>query len=141
VWEVKVLKGSYALLLELKEDRNIKVGALGRIHFPKGYYVYVGSAMNGIEGRVRRHLRSDKKMHWHIDYLLKKSKIKEVFHLGSRGRLECNIAKKFESQCEVVPKFGSSDCMCKGHLFYGSKKMLEDCVLDLGLEEINIVDP
>ena len=34
--------------------------------------------MNGLEQRVARHLRKDKKMHWHIDYLLKKAKILEV---------------------------------------------------------------
>jgi Uri superfamily endonuclease len=65
-----ILKGSYVLLIELEQDSNIKVGALGKIHFSKGHYVYVGSAMNGIEGRVRRHLRDEKKTRWHVDYFL-----------------------------------------------------------------------
>jgi len=37
--------------------------------------------MNGLENRINRHLRKEKKMHWHIDYLLasENAKIARVF--------------------------------------------------------------
>jgi len=53
------LKGCYALLMELKNDTEIEVGALGPLHFSNGHYLYIGSAQNGIEGRVQRHLRKE----------------------------------------------------------------------------------
>jgi Uri superfamily endonuclease len=51
------MKGSYILLLELTKSQNITVGRLGILLFLKGVYAYVGSALNGIEARVKRHLR------------------------------------------------------------------------------------
>ena len=36
--------GDYFVVLELAENRDIAVGSLGKVHFPKGFYVYVGSA-------------------------------------------------------------------------------------------------
>ena len=119
------MKGSYVLLLHLKEGKNIKVGAFGRIDFPKGFYAYIGSAMNGIEGRVKRHLREDKKIHWHIDYLLKSAEVIGVYYKESNRKLECEIAQGFEKEFEVISKFGSSDCDCRGHLFYGCRRKLE----------------
>jgi Uri superfamily endonuclease len=119
-----ILKGSYALLMQLKEDKKLSIGKLGKIDFPKGYYVYVGSAMNGIEGRVKRHQRADKKIHWHIDYFLKKAEISSAYYLESKKRRECDIANNFSRKFEGTPKFGSSDCQCEGHLFYGEQKEL-----------------
>ena len=68
-------KGAYQLLIRLDRDQTITVGRIGRFRFPAGYYVYTGSAMNGIEARVRRHLSSRKRIRWHIDYLLEHARI------------------------------------------------------------------
>jgi Uri superfamily endonuclease len=132
------LKGTYALLIHLKQDANIGIGALMVIHFPKGYYMYIGSALNGIEGRVRRHLSNIKKVHWHIDHLLEKAKIDGIYYLESPRRTECSIAGKFMRRFHVVPKFGSSDCRCTGHLFCGQKKELIDCALKNGMKKLRV---
>lgn len=117
------MKGSYLLLIELKEGKNIKIGKLGNIYFPDGYYVYVGSAMNGIERRIERHIKKDKKMRWHIDYLLKNADLMEIFYKESEIREECYIAEKFLlSDFSFIKKFGASDCRCKSHLFYTKSK-------------------
>lgn len=52
------LPGTYALLLRLREQTPICVGAQGEIVFPQGYYVYVGSAFGpgGVRRRVAHHL-------------------------------------------------------------------------------------
>lgn len=55
------MKGSYILVIQLKEDQKIQIGKLSRIHFSKGLYVYIGSALNGLEQRLNRHLRKGKK--------------------------------------------------------------------------------
>lgn len=114
------MKGSYILVIQLKEDQKIQIGKLSRIHFSKGLYVYIGSALNGLEQRLNRHLRKGKKNHWHIDYLLKHGNVIDIFYNESNGKEECNYAKKFEEKLLPILNFGSSDCKCKSHLFYGN---------------------
>ncbi|MBN2043178.1 MAG: GIY-YIG nuclease family protein [Candidatus Aenigmarchaeota archaeon] len=111
------MKGSYIILIGLDSNKKIKIGKLGKINFRKGRYAYVGSALNSLEGRISRHLRKEKKKHWHIDYLLANAEIEKVFYIESSGRKECDIAKKF-SDNEQVKGFGCSDCGCNSHLFY-----------------------
>lgn len=67
--QLPVERGTYALLLRITARRRWIVGKLGPREFPEGYYLYLGSALNGLETRLRRHLRRDKKPHWHIDVL------------------------------------------------------------------------
>ena len=47
----KILKGTYCLIIHLRKDTSIEVGKRGLINFSKGYYVYVGSALNSLESR------------------------------------------------------------------------------------------
>ena len=61
--------GSYALVLRLPSRRKIRVGKLGLVEFPRGHYVYFGSALGGLNARVARNLSNDKKLHWYADYL------------------------------------------------------------------------
>ncbi len=132
------MKGSYALLICLDKDEAITVGRLGTIHFSLGCHIYIGSAMNGIKGRVGRHLREQKKLHWHIDYFLKKAEIVAVYLVENEKRVECTLAEKFADRFEVIPRFGSSDCNCKGHLFYGDCEKLADCALAIGMKEFDL---
>lgn len=113
------MKGSYILVIELKKDKTIQIGTLGKIHFKKGFYAYVGSALNGLEQRINRHLRKIKKKHWHIDYFLDFAEVVDVFYKENETREECKIAKMLGNQLVSIPGFGSSDCRCKSHLFYG----------------------
>ncbi|MBX7077445.1 MAG: GIY-YIG nuclease family protein [Methanobacteriaceae archaeon] len=115
------MKGTYNLIICQKENINIKVGAIGNdIKFPKGYYVYTGSAMNSLTARIKRHLRKEKKLHWHIDYLLKNDNnyIKEVLFTISDKRVECELAQLISDKRETIDNFGSSDCKCNSHLTY-----------------------
>jgi Uri superfamily endonuclease len=119
------------LVILISENIELIVGALGRISFEKGYYLYIGSGMgsNGsatLEGRVNRHIlpSAKKKRHWHIDYLLdhEKSNIDRLYLIPSRYRLECIIARELtETSDTIIKDFGSSDCHCKSHLFYFKK--------------------
>ncbi len=114
------MKGAYCIIIEVKKDSIIKIGALGRIKFRKGLYCYVGSALNSIEKRIERHLSKNKKLHWHIDYLLKNknTEIKKVFYKESNKREECRITGLVsKNSISEIEKFGCSDCKCKSHLF------------------------
>ncbi|MBU4493370.1 MAG: GIY-YIG nuclease family protein [Nanoarchaeota archaeon] len=114
------MKGTYCLVIELKKDSSIKVGALENIKFKNGIYCYVGSALNNLEKRVQRHLSKKKKLHWHIDYFLmnKNTSIKKIFYKQSNKREECKIAKfVLKNSIGSIAKFGCSDCKCESHLF------------------------
>ena len=116
------MKGSYILLVELDQPQRISVGRLGVMMFRKGFYAYVGSALNGLEARVARHLRQSKKRYWHIDYLLAKAIVIRVILIPGEERLECVLARSLEQRLRCIPRFGSSDCNCSGHLFFAANK-------------------
>ena len=149
-------KGTYALVMALKSEAAIVVGRLSRsggrggeseITFPAGYYVYFGSARCGLSARVSRHLKREKRSHWHIDYLVQSAKVMEVWYAlegeevewgeqkkevkwrerkevkgaGGVRKKEClwsQVARGMP-QCQIlIPGFGSSDCRCPAHLVY-----------------------
>jgi Uri superfamily endonuclease len=112
--------GIYKLVLELSKDKEIKIGKLGTFIFPKGFYIYTGSAQNGLENRINRHLSSDKKFHWHIDYLLSYAKVIKVLrYVGSKDECKLNnVTGQSIGAAQIVKKFGSSDCNCVTHLYY-----------------------
>ncbi len=114
-----VRKGTYILLMTFSEDIDIKVGALGNIHFKSGLYCYVGSAMGGLDQRVSRHLSVDKKVKWHVDYLTLAADKVEAYESFPNPIPECELGHLVESiGCvQSVPGFGCSDCSCTTHLY------------------------
>jgi len=112
------MEGTYTILIKIQNNSIIRIGKLGKINFKKGFYAYVGSALNGLENRVNRHLRKEKKLWWHIDYLLEKAEIVEVIYAETDSKFECKIARNLYENSEFIKKFGCSDCKCKSHLFY-----------------------
>lgn len=128
------MKGSYLLIIKLENDAKITIGKLGEVEFNKGFYVYVGSALNGLEQRIQRHLRENKKTHWHIDYLLKHVTVSDIFYKENNAREECIIAKKFEGTLPSILGFGCSDCKCKSHLFYGTYNEIKQVIDGLNMK-------
>ena len=112
------MKGTYILIIRLSRARKSQIGKLGKLDFKRGYYAYVGSALNGLKGRIDRHLRKNKKLFWHIDYLLQYTKIIDIFIKSSNKKEECKLANELSKDLKVINHFGSSDCGCLGHLFY-----------------------
>ncbi len=116
------------LVLHLPEPRRLAVGRLGEFEFPSGYYLYAGSARGGLKGRVSRHLRADKKRHWHIDYLNSVevgAAVTEVWWQAGQKRLECEwaaAASRLPGASMPAPGFGASDCGCDGHLVRVDRK-------------------
>lgn len=114
------MKGIYILIIQLNKNVNITVGKLGKLPFQKGLYAYVGSAQTNLEKRIQRHHRREKRMFWHIDYLLQNpnSKIVKVYYKTANKTEECSTAHMIAAEGEFVAGFGCSDCHCKSHLFH-----------------------
>ena len=113
--------GVYQLWIELPKPARLTVGKLGTFDFPDGLYVYTGSALGGLEQRLARHQRRRKKMHWHVDYLLRHACIVRIATRATRRRLECSWnarTLRLAGAQVVVLRFGSSDCDCATHLVY-----------------------
>jgi Uri superfamily endonuclease len=112
--------GAYALVIRLDRDFSGTVGALGEVVLAAGFYAYCGSANGpgGIAARVRRHLRTEKRLHWHIDYLCAAGKITDVA-LWPGGDECAFVGRLAGTRGAGVPVrgFGASDCArCDAHL-------------------------
>jgi Uri superfamily endonuclease len=135
---LKILKGTYCLIINNEKNSYLRIGALGNILFKKGYYIYVGSAMNSLIPRLKRHLSSDKKKHWHIDYFLDSENvtIKEIIFTTNENKFECEIVKRINGK--EIKNFGSSDCKCKSHLLYFEE--FEECFnsVKIAFKDLNL---
>ena len=114
--------GTYLLIVRLDTPVTLTVGRLGTFDLLPGLYAYAGSARGagGLRARIGRHLRKEKPLHWHIDYLTARASIVEVWLRESPERLECGWAallRGTEGVGEPIPGFGASDCACLTHLF------------------------
>ena len=116
----KTIKGIYTLLIKLDKSQTITIGKMGKVSFPAGYYAYVGSALNGLEGRIVRHLKKEKLFHWHIDYFLQKAQIVEILWSRTDKNEECALAGCHLGKLLPIPRFGCSDCRCRSHLFFSN---------------------
>ncbi len=114
------MKGTYCLVLSSCQDFCLSIGRLGKLNFYAGGYVYIGSALNSLNSRVTRHLSREKRLFWHIDYLLDSSHIglDYIFFQNLPERNECRTARCISKIFKPNHGFGASDCSCSSHLFY-----------------------
>ena len=112
--------GAYVLFVELGQMLALSETSLRSEGLVPGRYAYCGSAYGpgGLGGRLRRHLRPDKALRWHVDHLTTAGRI---FALGlAPGGQECALVDGLGRRPGVtVPLagFGSSDCArCPAHL-------------------------
>lgn len=112
--------GAYALLLQLNVSVPLTIRTFSCRTVPAGCYAYLGSARGpgGLRARIARHLRGDKKPHWHIDRLTAAATEIHVYPVpgGNECALVCTL---MEAGCfrHPIPGFGSSDCRtCTSHL-------------------------
>jgi Uri superfamily endonuclease len=133
--------GTYVLLLWLDAPCDLAVGSIGPVHLAAGYYLYVGSALGGLGGRLRRYIDGPKRIHWHIDYLLQAAQIVEIwYHLGPE-RLECVWVDRLGAEGSLatpVMRFGSSDCLCPTHLMYARLRPTRDLLGDSSVQVLRL---
>ena len=105
--------GAYLLLLTLPGEVPLDITAVRGRSLPSDHYLYAGSARGpgGLRARLARHLRREKKPHWHIDRLTVTAERIRAFPFP--GAQECTLVETLlESGCyhHPLPGFGSSDC-------------------------------
>jgi Uri superfamily endonuclease len=122
-----IRKGAYILILDMPRTK-IRIGALGTVDLREGSYCYVGSAMNGLDQRIGRHLSKEKKIRWHIDNLTTVCCEIEAYETV-QPLTECDLGRIVQRNggSGAVKGFGCSDCKCQTHLFLldeGSKERI-----------------
>lgn len=116
-------RGTYCLVISAGKELEKTIGALGKIHFKPGLYIYMGSALRNMDKRITRHLRRKKKVFWHIDHITadKRFFVEGAYIIDRPQKMECIKAEKMAGIFYGVAGFGSSDCGCRSHLFYAGK--------------------
>ncbi len=109
---------TYQLRIRVDQALRLAIGRLGEFDFPAGNYVYTGSARRHFEARIARHLRAEKTLRWHIDYLLAAAGVAVTEVVRSQAE-ECHL-NQATAGAIPVPGFGASDCKhgCGSHLKY-----------------------
>lgn len=122
----------YFLKIKIKKQIKVKIGKLGVIDFPEGIYFYSGSGGKNPDKRVKRHLSKNKKLFWHIDYLLKNKFVSIEYYriFTDTVTSECTLNKRLKRVLNgkfIIKGFGSSDCRqkCAAHLIYCSKDRIK----------------
>ncbi len=115
--------GTYVLVLRLSSSTRVEIGKLGSFDLRPGYYCYVGSAFGpgGVFSRLAHHFRPVGRPHWHVDHLRKVAHVEEAWyavHERKREQQWAAILSRMPDASIAIPRFGSSDCRCPGHLVY-----------------------
>ncbi|MBE9515759.1 MAG: GIY-YIG nuclease family protein [Proteobacteria bacterium] len=109
---------TYQLFIYIKTSIVLLVGSMGELKLKQGRYVYTGSARKNIISRVARHLSDEKKLHWHIDYLLTHPAVK-ITDVRFYRLPECEL-NQMTAGSFPLSGFGASDCVagCVSHLCF-----------------------
>jgi len=104
------------LLIALPAPLRVHAGSRSAA-LASGLYVYCGSARGpgGVAARLARHMRPDKRAHWHVDQLTVAGRILGAWVFPDRS--ECAVNRDLAGWPAPAPGFGSSDCpRCPAHL-------------------------
>ena len=112
------LPHTYQLIVSVSQKISLSIGSLAEQDFIPGYYIYTGSAKKNIFSRVARHLTDEKKLHWHIDYLLMHPAV-IITDVRFYRLPECELNQMTTGEFST-PGFGASDCTagCVSHLCF-----------------------
>jgi sugar fermentation stimulation protein A len=114
---------TYVLVLEKKTSSPV-VLKKETIFMKRGIYMYVGSAKRGMHARLARHVRKEKKLFWHIDYVTSRPDVTVKVILLSPGK-ECATLREISDLGVLFGRrLGASDCTCPSHFIYVPGKRL-----------------
>ncbi|MCO6473936.1 MAG: GIY-YIG nuclease family protein [Melioribacteraceae bacterium] len=135
---IKDNSGVYLLEIYLTRSITVSIKKFRGQNLVKGYYYYTGSAQKNLMQRIERHLRKEKKIHWHIDHLTtnKHASLKNIFMILSASKNEeCDLGLKLRTIFGIsnsLTGFGNSDCRnCETHLFHAKKRINHNHLLSL----------
>ncbi len=117
--------GTYLLVFDLEQARELAAGCLGICHLPAGRWAYAGSALGpgGLAGRINRHFGQPARRHWHIDYFTSTCAPKVALYAVGESKLECAWVQALRAAGAqaLIGGFGNSDCRsagCPAHLVH-----------------------
>lgn len=111
--------GLYVLWLQIPRPVRTAAGSLGSFVLAPGLYAYIGTAQRRRSARIARHLKPEKPLRWHIDYIRPHANIVAVSLVDGTRDGECRLARLLAQTLDAriaVRRFGASDCRCPGHL-------------------------
>ena len=117
--ELPPTAGTYVLVFRLTTETRVKT-RYGYALLRPGLYAYTGSAFGpgGVRARVGRHLKREKKVRWHIDWITTKDSFEPVEVWVFEGlRVESYVSELLAKRFRAVKGFGASDCKEDSHLF------------------------
>lgn len=118
--------GTYALLLNCRQEKPLQIGKLGELDAKPGYFVYLGSAFGpgGLSARLSHHRRPIARPRWHIDYLRTATVLTEIWFTWDPSPREhhwAGLIAALKDASIPLPGFGSTDCKCPSHLYFFEK--------------------
>jgi Uri superfamily endonuclease len=121
----KSMRGAYILEFYLEKPVALEVGKLGKFRLATGFYYYVGSALNGLRGRLLRHIRGPAKLHWHIDYITRIKQPSAIWLVEAVKNVESDLTGIISKRAvPAVSGFGCSDSPGDiTHLFYSGNRL------------------
>ena len=128
-------KGAYVLRIQLRQYAHIQAGRLGRVAFSPGDYLYIGSDVRNLDGRINRHKRLavQKKGggRWHVDALLRHRAVRITAAAKFPEFHECELSQHIAGLKGVkIPAagFGATDCTdgCVAHLYDATNASRDD---------------
>jgi Uri superfamily endonuclease len=114
---IPAVPGAYVLVINLCEPVMARIRGKPSAPLAPGEYLYCGSARGhgGLRGRLARHMRHGKSLHWQIDTLTEAGTVLGAWTFP--GGNECDLVASLSHLPIAVEGFGSSDCRtCSSHL-------------------------
>ena len=145
--------GAYQILLRIRRTLTLHIApsVIGHkfdgLVLPPGFLIYTGSAMGGIEGRLRQHFTTGARRQWHLDHLTGHPEVElvGVMRFPSTRRQECELAFATERSPGArvpAPGFGNGDkskskglCRCSSHLVHFETRPPGDWAFEYAHEE------
>jgi len=126
VYLIPNIPGSYVIMGELPGNVYVDVGAFGHFEMKTGRYFYCGNARGsgGLQARIMRHFKDEKKNFWHFDYVRPHLNLLCVWWCDARVS-ECDFCRhigRVNNASHPILGFGASDCEndCPSHLVYAA---------------------
>ena len=114
----QTIYGAYLLFINLTAETILP--NFFNTNLPPGHYGYAGNARGkgGVQGRCKRHIKSTKKKHWHVDWLTINAQ--KLLAIAFPDKNECEIIQyllTIKGTSVAIKGFGNSDCKtCSSHL-------------------------
>ncbi|AFZ70524.1 hypothetical protein Calag_0782 [Caldisphaera lagunensis DSM 15908] len=123
IWsQILSKEGIYIIVFRVNDYINLIINK-NEFIIDKGYIIYIGSAGNGLNNRLRRHLTKNKKLRWHIDYVTNNKSVEPSIIYYKEGlygvKIEDELSSLFYSKFLKIDNLGATDSKMP-HMYYSN---------------------